>query len=58
MTRRKIKHANDRVVGLRAALLLREGQTLDKERDIRDVMSDSCVFNSGPAQAQAIRGVL
>ena len=48
------RHANVRVVGWRAALLRRGEQALDKEMDIRDVRSD----NSGPAQAQPIRGVL
>lgn len=52
------KHVNARVVELRVALLLREGQTLDKERDIRDVRSDTCVINSGLAQVEPIRGVL
>ena len=49
------KHVNARVVELRVALLLREGQTLDKERDIRDVRSDTCVINSGLAQVEPIR---
>ena len=43
------QHANVRVMELRAALLLRGGKTLDKERDIRDARSDTRVFNSGPA---------
>ena len=43
---------------LRATLLLRGEQTFDKERDIRDAKSDTCVSNSGPTQAQPIRGVL
>ena len=47
----EIKHANVRVVGLRVALLLHREQTLVKERDIRDVKSDTRVFNSGLAQA-------
>ena len=54
MARREIKHANVRVVGLWVALLLRGEKYLDKEMDISDVRSD----NSGPAQAQPIRGVL
>ena len=49
MARGKIKHANVKVVGLRVALLLHGGQALDKERDIRDIGSDTCVFNGGPA---------
>ena len=49
MARGKIKHANVKVVGLRVALLLHGGQTLDKERDIEDIGSDACVFNGGPA---------
>ena len=51
MVRGEIKHANVRIVGLKAALLLRGGQTLDKERDIRDVRSNTHVFNRGPTQA-------
>ena len=54
----KRKHANVRVVELRAALLLCNEQTLDKERDISDARSDTHVSNSGPTQAQPIRGVL
>ena len=54
----KRKHTNVRVVELRAALLLCNEQTLDKERDIRDARSDTHVSNSGPTQAQPIRGVL
>ena len=34
------------------------GQTLDKERDIKDVRSDTRVINSGPVQTQPIKGVL
>ena len=58
MARGEIKHANVRIVGLRAALLLRGGQTLDKERDIKDIRSNTRVFNNGPTQAQPIRGFL
>ena len=51
------KHANVRIVELRVALLLC-GETLDKERDIRDAKSDTRVSNSGLTQAQLIMGVL
>ena len=47
------KHANVKVVEQRVALLLCREQTLDKERDIKDTESGTCVFNSGPAQAQS-----
>ena len=53
-----IKHTNVRIVEQRVALLLRGEQTLDKESDIRDTRSDSCVLDSGPTQAQSINGVL
>ena len=52
------EHANDKVVEWRVAFLLRREQTLDKERDIRDNRSDTCVLNSGPTQTQPIKGVL
>ena len=58
MARRERKHASDKVVERRVALLLRGEQTLDKERDIRDTRSDTRVLNNGPTQAQLIRGVL
>ena len=58
MARRERKHANDKVVERRVALLLRGEQTLDKERDIRDTRSDTRVLNNGPTQTQPIRGVL
>ena len=47
------KHASVRVMEQRVALLLRGEQTLDKERDIKDIGSDTRVFNNGPAQAQS-----
>ena len=53
MAGRERKHANDKVVERRVALLLRGEQTLDKERDIRDTRSDTHVLNSGPTQAQS-----
>ena len=34
----------------RVALLLRGEQTIDKENDIREAMSDARVFNSDPTQ--------
>ena len=43
------KHVNVKVVEWRAALLLCREQTVDKERDIRDIRSDTRVSNSGPA---------
>ena len=52
------KHTDVRVVGCKATLLQCGEQALDKERDIRDTKSDTHVFNSGPTQAQLIRGVL
>ena len=51
-------HANVKVVEWKAALLLCREQTMDKERDIRDIRSDTRVSNSGPAQAQLIKGFL
>ena len=45
----EIKYTNVKVVGLRATLLQRGGQTLDKKMDIKDVRSDTHVFNSGLA---------
>ena len=44
--------------GMEAALLRRGEQALDKEMDIKDARSDTHVLNSGPTQAQPIRGVL
>ena len=58
MAGRERKHANDKVVERRVALLLCGEQTLDKERDIKNTKSDTRVSNSGLAQAQPIRGVL
>ena len=57
MARGERKHVNVKVVELKVALLLCGKQTLDKERDIRDVKSDTRVSNSGPTQVQPIRGV-
>ena len=45
-------------MGWRATLLQREGQTIDKERDIKKAKSDARIINNGPAQAQPIIGVL
>ena len=33
-------------------------QAIDKERDIREAKSGTCILNGGPAQNQPIRGVL
>ena len=41
------KHANVRVVELRATLLLHGVQALDKGRDIKDAKSDTRVSDSG-----------
>ena len=56
--REEIRYTNVRVVGWRATLLQRGGQTMDKERDIRKAKSDARILNNGPAQAQPIIGVL
>ena len=40
------------------ALLHRERQVIDKERDIREVRSDTHVLCSGATQLQPIRSVL
>ena len=58
MTRWEKWHADVRVVGWRAALLQRGEQAIDKEMDIRKARNDAFVLNSGPTQAQPIRGVL
>ena len=39
------------------ALLHRERQVIDKERDIREVRSDTHVLSSGPTQLLLIRSV-
>jgi len=52
------RYTNVRVVGWRATLLQGGGQTIYKERDIRDAKSDARVLSSGPIEAQPIRGVL
>ena len=51
MAGRERKHANDKVVERRVALLLRGEQTLDKEGNIKDARSNTRVLNSGPTQA-------
>ena len=58
MARRKRKHANVRVLELRATLLLHREQAVEKGRDIRDDKSDTRVSNNGPTQAQSINGIL
>ena len=58
MARGERKHTNVRVVQLRAALLLHGEQALDKGRDIKDAKSDTRASDSGPTQAQSIKGVL
>ena len=50
-------HAKVRAMAWRVTLPLRGEQSLDKERDIRGARSDTHFLNSGPAQAQPIRGV-
>ena len=52
------KHANVRVVEWRVVLLLRGEQAIDKEKDIREAMSDARVFNSDPTQNQPIGSIL
>ena len=54
--RRENEHAKVRVVVLGVTLPLCGKQSLDKERDIRGTNSDACVLNSGPAQAELIKG--
>ena len=58
IARRERKHANVKVVGWRVSLPLCGEQAIDKERDIREAKSGTCVLNGGPAQNQPIRGVL
>ena len=49
--RREKEHAEVSIAAWKVILPLLGEQSLDKEKDIRDLGSNACVPNSGPAQA-------